>query len=78
MSEWTPERTGPLVALWNEGKSGSQIANYLGTTRNAVIGKLHRMGLTGIKRVDQATWNERQVHRAPPSPPRSFSWERVA
>ena len=43
---WTPEREEKLKELWKKGHSGSQIANLLGnTTRNAVIGKAHRLKL---------------------------------
>ena len=43
---WTPEREEKLIQLWKKGHSGSQIANMLGgTTRNAVIGKAHRLNL---------------------------------
>ena len=44
---WTPEKEKKLKELWNKGHSGSQIANLLGdnTTRNAVIGKAHRLNL---------------------------------
>ena len=43
---WTPEREEKLRELWTKGHSGSQIANLLGsTTRNAVIGKAHRLQL---------------------------------
>lgn len=45
---WTDERVTRLAKLWAEGLSASQIANDLGgVTRNAVIGKVHRMGLSG-------------------------------
>lgn len=44
---WTDERVEELKAMWNEGKSASQIAKTLGgVTRNAVIGKVHRLGLS--------------------------------
>ena len=44
---WTPEREEKLRELWKKGHSGSQIANLLGsTTRNAVIGKAHRLNLS--------------------------------
>lgn len=44
---WTDERVEALKAMWNEGKSASQIAKALGgVTRNAVIGKVHRLGLS--------------------------------
>jgi GcrA cell cycle regulator len=44
---WTEERVELLRKLWNEGLSASQVAAELGTgvTRNAVIGKIHRLGL---------------------------------
>jgi GcrA cell cycle regulator len=45
---WTDERVEILKKLWSEGFSASQIAAELGgITRNAVIGKVHRLGLSG-------------------------------
>ncbi len=45
---WTPERVEELKKLWADGLSASQIASRLGdVTRNAVIGKVHRLGLSG-------------------------------
>jgi len=46
---WTDERVELLRQHWIEGKSASQIANLLGhgLTRNAIIGKVHRLGLAG-------------------------------
>ena len=45
---WTDERVEQLKKLWSEGLSASQIATKLGeVTRNAVIGKVHRLGLAG-------------------------------
>jgi len=46
---WTDERVDLLSRLWLEGRSASQIATALGggLTRNAVIGKVHRLGLAG-------------------------------
>ena len=46
---WTDERVEHLKKMWLEGLSASQIANELahGITRNAVIGKVHRLGLSG-------------------------------
>lgn len=45
---WTDERVETLKKLWTEGLSASQIAKQLGgVTRNAVIGKVHRLGLAG-------------------------------
>ena len=43
---WTPDREEKLKSLWKKGHSGSQIAAIHGnTTRNAVIGKAHRLKL---------------------------------
>ena len=45
---WTDERVETLKKLWQDGHSASQIAKQLGgVTRNAVIGKVHRLGLSG-------------------------------
>jgi GcrA cell cycle regulator len=45
---WTDERVQQLKKLWSDGLSASQIAAELGgVTRNAVIGKVHRLGLSG-------------------------------
>ncbi len=44
---WTEERVATLTKMWGEGQSASQIAKELGgVTRNAVIGKVHRLGLS--------------------------------
>ena len=44
---WTEERIRQLRELWSEGQSASKIAEKLGgVTRNAVIGKIHRLGLS--------------------------------
>jgi GcrA cell cycle regulator len=45
---WTDERVELLKKLWSDGLSASRIAAQLGgITRNAVIGKVHRLGLSG-------------------------------
>ncbi|WP_377297501.1 GcrA family cell cycle regulator [Rhizobium sp. SGZ-381] len=45
---WTDERVERLKRLWAEGLSASQIATQLGgVSRNAVIGKVHRLNLPG-------------------------------
>lgn len=59
---WTDERVEQLKKLWAEGLSASQIAGRLGgVTRNAVIGKVHRLGLSG-----RATTSRMKSHRARP------------
>ena len=58
---WTDERVETLKRMWAEGQSASQIAKELGgVTRNAVIGKVHRLGLSnrvagGREDEDEAT-----------------------
>lgn len=56
--EWTEERVAKLTELWNAGLSAAEISRRFGdVTRNAVIGKVHRLGLSGrpspIKRAPQ-------------------------
>lgn len=46
-SSWTDQRVEQLKMLWADGLSASQIAKQLGITRNAVIGKVHRLKLPG-------------------------------
>src|ERR1700761_1799863 len=60
---WTEERVELLKKLWLDGLSASQIAKQLGgVTRNAVIGKVHRLGLSGRAAPSQPS---RPVLRAP-------------
>ena len=45
---WTPEKVEKLKELWGRGSTASEIAQILGgVTRNAVIGKAHRLNLSG-------------------------------
>lgn len=43
--DWTPERIERLTELWNEGIATSEIGRRLDVTKNAVVGKVHRLGL---------------------------------
>ncbi len=43
--DWTPDRVKTLMALWAEGISTLEIGRRLGVTKNAVVGKVHRLGL---------------------------------
>lgn len=53
---WTDERVELLKKLWSDGLSASQIAGELGgITRNAVIGKVHRLGLSGRAKAPSST-----------------------
>jgi GcrA cell cycle regulator len=44
-SDWTDEQNKKLIELWNRGLATSEIGRLLGTTKNAVVGKAHRLGL---------------------------------
>ncbi len=46
MTTWTPERTDELSKRWALGYSASAIGRVLGVSKNAVISKAHRQGLT--------------------------------
>ena len=66
---WTDERVELLKKMWGEGQSASQIAKELGgVTRNAVIGKVHRLGLSN--RTRRAPRRERDQGQAGPRPSR--------
>lgn len=43
--DWTAKRVGALIAYWNRGLSANEIGRRLSVTKNAVIGKVHRIGL---------------------------------
>ncbi len=79
--KWMPEQTKTLTALWTEGLSASEIAKQIGgITRNAVIGKVHRLGLAerstarrvprraGLHAIEPPRLS-RRTH-GPPRPPR--------
>jgi len=63
---WTPQRVDTMATLWIEGRSAREIAEHLGgTTRNAVIGRVTRMGLQ--RRIDphaNGTARTEKVRRA--------------
>ena len=63
---WTPERQKKLKELWKKGYTASQIATMLGeTTRNAVIGKAHRLNLEAravSKKVSTALIAKKENH----------------
>ena len=73
-SAWTDDRIGRLKKLWLEGQTAEQIARDLanGITRSAVLGKVHRMGLSAeragrpCKRPDVRPG---KTHVAPHKPP---------
>ena len=70
---WTDERVELLKRLWSEGLSASQIAGRLahGVTRNAVIGKVHRLGLSGRVTPQRTAHPRTRKTREPSHPGRS-------
>jgi GcrA cell cycle regulator len=77
---WTEERIERLKAMWTQGATASQIADELGgVSRNAVIGKAHRLGLEA--RPSPVKPGEEKEHRAPAAaapPPKPAPAERSA
>ncbi|WP_332065313.1 GcrA family cell cycle regulator [Bartonella sp. CB189] len=69
---WTCERVELLKKLWGEGLSASQIAAQLGgVSRNAVIGKVHRLKLPGRGKAAQAvSRTQKTIVNPSPSAPR--------
>ncbi|MEM1284282.1 MAG: GcrA family cell cycle regulator [Pseudomonadota bacterium] len=65
---WTEERVEVLKTMWLAGSSASQIAATLGdVTRNAVIGKVHRLGLSGRGKPTSTAAPRARKPRAPSS-----------
>jgi GcrA cell cycle regulator len=66
---WTDDRVEILKKMWGEGQSASQIAKELGgVTRNAVIGKVHRLGLSNRTTAGAAAKAEPKAKPAPKVP----------
>src|SRR5215210_5164613 len=64
---WTEERIERLKKMWSEGATASQIADELGgVSRNAVIGKAHRLGLDA--RPSPVKPGEEKEKKAAPAP----------
>jgi GcrA cell cycle regulator len=67
---WTDERVELLKKLWSDGLSASQIAAQLGgVTRNAVIGKVHRLSLSGRAKPATSTPRPRKARPSLPHRP---------
>lgn len=69
---WSDERTTECVNLWNRGFSATEVARCLGgTTRNAVIGKIHRLGLSHRTTVVRSKHRSRGNRNAKKGKPRA-------
>lgn len=72
---WTPERIAEVTRLWSQGLTTAEIGRLVGVSKNAIVGKAHRLGLPArpspIKREArlprQARTEPRPIER--PSPP---------
>lgn len=78
---WTEERTELAKRLWMQGRTAEAIARYIGgTSRNAVIGKMHRLGLkrdnaqqhrfNGMRSAERARTNAKRDTKSAASGPR--------
>jgi GcrA cell cycle regulator len=73
---WTEERIERLKKMWHDGSTASQIADELGgVSRNAVIGKAHRLGLeqrpSPVKPGEEKDAKKPVAATAPPPPPKA-------
>jgi GcrA cell cycle regulator len=74
---WTDERVEQLRKLWADGLSASQIAAQMGgVTRNAVIGKVHRLKLSSRGKQTSSQPRAKKAAHAPASQPRQASSSR--
>lgn len=62
---WTDERIEQLKVLWAEGRTTGEIGKLLGVSKNAVVGKAHRLGLKG-----RPSPIKRTAESRPAAPPR--------
>ncbi|MBI3454087.1 MAG: hypothetical protein HY057_14875 [Rhodospirillales bacterium] len=71
--DWTPDQIGELTRLWGEGLTTSEIGKRLGISKNAVVGKAHRLHLSSrpspIKRSGRPPVYRRQTPSASPPAP---------
>ena len=61
---WTEEKVNKLKELWGKGQTASQIAEVIGgVTRNAVIGKAHRLNLSSKIKTRSTIQSNRNINR---------------
>lgn len=70
---WDEARIARLAQLWREGYSAEDIASALGgTTRNAVLGKIHRLGIQDTAGARAPQTDRTRLSRFRPTMPSSF------
>jgi len=76
MADWPEHKELMLVKMRDRGMSAREIAKAMGLSRNAIIGKMDRMGMLRRKpRVASRPLPLEFQAKAQPSPPRLFSWQ---
>ncbi|MFZ3482208.1 GcrA family cell cycle regulator [Sphingomonas sp. 3-13AW] len=60
---WTSEQLANVERMWRDGRTGGQIAKELGVTRNAVMGRIHRMGLLGQGGIPKEVARDNEMRR---------------
>jgi len=72
MTTWTPERIATVTRLWNEGLTTAEIGRAIGMSKNAVVGKAHRLQLpprpSPIRQGKSASSPKRMTNGRKPSP----------
>lgn len=70
--DWTPEQIFDLTRLWAEGQSTGEIAKVMGISKNAVVGKAHRLHLAArpspIRRARNWQPKPLKAYQKPPCP----------
>ena len=75
MDHWPEYKERMLVKMRDRGMTAGEIAKAMGMSRNAIIGKLDRLGLIRRRHDRPVQKDTTYVAPRPPSPPRKFSWE---
>ena len=73
---WTDERIDLLRSSWGKA-SAAELARQIGCTRNAVIGKINRLGLNGTTKAERIVQAARRRAERPPTPKRLNRFEQT-